>query len=83
MIPDMLVGDILLEALLYQSCKSPDCGVLVDGFPRTAVQVRVCLRACSKVKVCVGSIEVPECLTDEHVCSTPHPNVGHPGGLNS
>ncbi|KAF5837183.1 hypothetical protein DUNSADRAFT_4743 [Dunaliella salina] len=41
MIPDMLVGDILLEALLANSCKSTDCGVLVDGFPRTAVQVVV------------------------------------------
>jgi len=33
-------GDILLEALLANSCKSPDCGVLVDGFPRTAVLVQ-------------------------------------------
>jgi hypothetical protein len=41
------VGDLLLEALLVHSCKSKEqvlgatseCGVLVDGFPRTAVQV--------------------------------------------
>lgn len=39
MIPDTLVGDLLLEALLTQCCKGPECGVLVDGFPRTAVQV--------------------------------------------
>jgi len=39
MIPDTLVGDLLLESLLAFSCKAPECGVLVDGFPRTAVQV--------------------------------------------
>lgn len=41
MIPDTLVGDLLLESLLVNSCKAPECGVLVDGFPRTAVQVRL------------------------------------------
>lgn len=39
LIPDSLVGDVVLEALLYQSCQVPECGVLVDGFPRTAMQV--------------------------------------------
>lgn len=44
MIPDTLVGDLLLEALLTTACKQvqgtgAECGVLVDGFPRTAVQV--------------------------------------------
>ncbi len=45
MIPDTLVGDLLLETLLAKSCKAPagaatECGVLVDGFPRTAAQVQ-------------------------------------------
>eukprot|EP00798_Chlamydomonas_sp_ICE-L_P013833 gene13833-19754_t len=39
MIPDTLVGDVLFHALLISSCRAPDCGVLVDGFPRTALQV--------------------------------------------
>lgn len=37
--PDTIVGDLLLEALLINTCKTPECGVLVDGFPRTAQQV--------------------------------------------
>ncbi|GIL75776.1 hypothetical protein Vretifemale_5490 [Volvox reticuliferus] len=39
LIPDSMVGDVVLEALLVQSCQIPECGVLVDGFPRTAMQV--------------------------------------------
>lgn len=39
MIPDKVVGTLLLEALLINACKTPECGVLVDGFPRTALQV--------------------------------------------
>lgn len=39
MITDKVVGTLLLEALLINACKSPECGVLVDGFPRTALQV--------------------------------------------
>ena len=39
MIPDTVVGELLLEALLVKSCNSPECGVLVDGFPRTSLQV--------------------------------------------
>ncbi|PNH12318.1 adenylate kinase, partial [Tetrabaena socialis] len=39
LIPDSMVGDVVLEALLFQSCQIPECGVLVDGFPRTAMQV--------------------------------------------
>jgi adenylate kinase len=41
MIPDVLVGDLLLETLLTKCCHAPECGVLVDGFPRTNIQVRV------------------------------------------
>lgn len=40
LIPDSMVGDVVLEALLFQACQVPECGVLVDGFPRTAMQVR-------------------------------------------
>lgn len=40
MIPDTLVGDVLLEALLIKGCQTLECGILVDGFPRTALQVR-------------------------------------------
>jgi adenylate kinase family enzyme len=39
MLPDALVGDLLLAALLINSCSAPECGVLVDGFPRTSLQV--------------------------------------------
>ncbi|KAG1678194.1 hypothetical protein FOA52_016131 [Chlamydomonas sp. UWO 241] len=39
MLPDKVVGDVLLRELLVNSCSSPECGVLVDGFPRTALQV--------------------------------------------
>lgn len=39
LVPDSLVGEVLLEALLVQSCQVPECGILVDGFPRTALQV--------------------------------------------
>lgn len=39
MLSDNLVGDMLLDALLVKTCTSSECGVLVDGFPRTAVQV--------------------------------------------
>mmetsp|Transcript_26912 Transcript_26912/g.58761 ORF Transcript_26912/g.58761 Transcript_26912/m.58761 type:complete len:585 (+) Transcript_26912:197-1951(+) len=39
MIPDTVVGDVLLEALLVNSCRAPECGVLIDGFPRTSQQV--------------------------------------------
>ena len=39
MLPDTVVGDLLLEALLIKSCAAPECGVLVDGFPRTSLQV--------------------------------------------
>jgi adenylate kinase family enzyme len=42
MIPDALVGDLLLEALLVdEPGVQDDLGFVVDGFPRTAVQVRV------------------------------------------
>ena len=40
MVSDALVGDILLEVLLHKACQQPDGGVLIDGFPRTAAQVR-------------------------------------------
>lgn len=39
MLPDKVVGDLLLEALLVNSCTAPECGILVDGFPRTSLQV--------------------------------------------
>jgi hypothetical protein len=41
MIPDTLVGDLLLEALLLdEPGLQDDLGFVVDGFPRTACQVR-------------------------------------------
>ncbi len=42
MISDVTVGDLLLEALLIDdpSTDGDDLGMLVDGFPRTALQVR-------------------------------------------
>lgn len=39
LVPDSLVGEVVLEVLLVQSCQVPECGILVDGFPRTALQV--------------------------------------------
>ncbi len=41
MISDVTVGDLLLEALLIDdpSTDEDDLGMLVDGFPRTALQV--------------------------------------------
>lgn len=40
MIPDTLVGDLLLEALLLdEPGLQDDLGFVVDGFPRTATQV--------------------------------------------
>ncbi|MEW5309977.1 MAG: hypothetical protein WDW38_001815 [Sanguina aurantia] len=39
MVPDALVIDLLLEALLINGCDTVECGVLVDGFPRTSMQV--------------------------------------------
>lgn len=40
MIPDTLVGDLLLEALLLdEPGLQDDLGFVVDGFPRTACQV--------------------------------------------
>ncbi len=66
MIPDMLVGDILLEALLANSCKSTDCGVLVDGFPRTAVQVG---RSTGHSRGCFsGGKHTPTCMVTHTVC---------------
>ena len=44
MLPDTVVGDLLLEALLVKSCTGPECGVLVDGFPRTSLQVLVLIK---------------------------------------
>jgi adenylate kinase family enzyme len=48
MIPDTLVGDLLLEALLLdEPGLQDDLGFVVDGFPRTACQVSVkhtCMR---------------------------------------
>lgn len=42
MIPDTLVGDLLLEALLLdEPGLQDDLGFVVDGFPRTACQVGV------------------------------------------
>jgi hypothetical protein len=42
MIPDTLVGDLLLEALLLdEPGLQDDLGFVVDGFPRTACQVRI------------------------------------------
>lgn len=41
MIPDALVGDLLLDALLLdEPGLQDDLGFVVDGFPRTALQVR-------------------------------------------
>lgn len=41
MIPDTLVGDLLLEALLLdEPGLQDDLGFVVDGFPRTACQVQ-------------------------------------------
>lgn len=45
MIPDTLVGDLLLEALLLdEPGLQDDLGFVVDGFPRTACQVGVILK---------------------------------------
>jgi hypothetical protein len=43
MMPDHVVGDLLLEALLVPASaglSAADLNLVVDGFPRTAVQVR-------------------------------------------
>lgn len=48
MIADHIVGDLLLEALLRpvsDELNHPDLSTVVDGFPRTAVQV--CSLACA------------------------------------
>ena len=42
MIPDTVVGELLLESLLIKSCNATECGVLIDGFPRTSLQVCGC-----------------------------------------
>jgi hypothetical protein len=43
-VPDTLVADLLLEALLLdEPGLQDDLGFVVDGFPRTAVQVRCCV----------------------------------------
>jgi hypothetical protein len=40
MIPDSLVGDLLLEGLLLdEPGLQDDLGFVVDGFPRTTLQV--------------------------------------------
>jgi hypothetical protein len=50
MIPDQMVCDLLLEALLLdEPGLQDDLGFVVDGFPRTATQVRtlvLCLSVC-------------------------------------
>lgn len=49
MIPDTLVGDLLLEALLLdEPGLQDDLGFVVDGFPRTACQVRQGALGCVK-----------------------------------
>ena len=53
MITDTVVCDVLLDALLLPAShglSTDELNVVVDGFPRTAVQVCLCVCLC----VCVG-----------------------------
>jgi adenylate kinase family enzyme len=57
MIPDQMVCDLLLEALLLdEPGLQDDLGFVVDGFPRTATQVRAAgrLLACDFLNWCVA-----------------------------
>lgn len=55
MVPDALVIDLLLEALLINGCDTVECGVLVDGFPRTSMQVGDL--ACTQLMECSGLVD--------------------------
>lgn len=49
-VPDAQVVDVLLKALLINGSKEVECGMLVDGFPRTLMQVShpTCMQAAYK-----------------------------------
>lgn len=73
MIADSVVGDLLLEALLQPASSgldTPELSLVVDGFPRTAVQVRwlgsmgACPALCCAV--CVRAV----CVTGRHSISS-------------
>lgn len=40
LVPDEVVGDALLEAI-FNKDDNDGSGIIVDGFPRTALQVRI------------------------------------------
>lgn len=56
MIADHVVGDLLLDALLLPvsaGVNTTDLNAVVDGFPRTAVQVRTCFQKQDCMRLCL------------------------------